>query len=143
MIFNVCLFSSRVFLLLNSIDLNMSMNFWQECYIISSWYQRVNDVIYISTREVCNNKLFKLLYVRFVYCKIISSFVVNRIFLVAQTVKNLLALKETWVWILGWGDPLKKGVATHSSILTWRIPWAEKPGGLQSMGLQSQTRLSG
>ena len=143
MIFNVCLFSSRVFLLLNSIDLNMSMNFWQECYIISSWYQRVNDVIYISTREVCNNKLFKLLYVRFVYCKIISSFVVNRIFLVAQTVKNLLALKETWVWFLGWGDPLKKGVATHSSILTWRIPWAEKPGGLQSMGLQSQTRLSG
>ena len=143
MIFNVCLFSSRVFLLLNSIDLNMSMNFWQECYIISSWYQRVNDVIYISTREVCNNKLFKLVYVRFVYCKIISSFVVNRIFLVAQTVKNLLALKETWVWFLGWGDPLKKGVATHSSILTWRIPWAEKPGGLQSMGLQSQTRLSG
>ena len=143
MIFNVCLFFSHVFLLLNSIDLNMSMNFWQECYIISSWYQRVNDVIYISTREVCNNKLFKLLYVRFVYCKIISSFVVNRIFLVAQTVKNLLALKETWVWFLGWGDPLKKGVATHSSILTWRIPWAEKPGGLQSMGLQSQTRLSG
>ena len=143
MIFKVCLFFSRVFLLLNSIDLNMCMHFWQECYIISSGYQRVNGVIYISTREVRNNQLFKLVYVRFAYCKIISSFVVNRIFLVAQTVKNLLALKEIWVWFLGWGDPLKKGMATHSSILTWRIPWAEKPGGLQSMGLQSQTRLSG
>ena len=109
------------------------MHFWQECCIISSWYQRVNDVIYIITSEVCNNQLFKLVCVRFAYSKIVSSFVINRIFLVALTVKNLLAMKETWVWSLGWGDPLKKGMATHSSILTWRIPWTEKSGGLHTV----------
>ena len=55
---------------------------------------------------------------------------------IAQTVKNLHAMQETWVWSLGWDDPLEKGVATHSSILARRIPWTEEPGGLQSMGLQ-------
>ena len=54
--------------------------------------------------------------------------------LVAQTVKNLPAMLENWVQSLGREDPLEKGMATHSSILAWRIPWAEKPGGLQSMG---------
>ena len=43
---------------------------------------------------------------------------------------------ETWVRSLGWEDPLKEGAATHSSILVWRIPWTEEPGGLQSIGLQ-------
>ena len=56
--------------------------------------------------------------------------------LVAQTVKNLPATWVTWVRFLGWEDPLEKGVATHSSILAWRIPWTEEPGELQSMGLQ-------
>ena len=51
--------------------------------------------------------------------------------IVAQLVKNLLAVWETWVWSLSWEDPLEKGKATHSSILTWRIPWT-----IQSMGLQ-------
>ena len=45
-------------------------------------------------------------------------------------------MQETWVWSLGQEDPLEKGMATHSSILAWRIPWTEEPGGLQSMGLQ-------
>ena len=45
--------------------------------------------------------------------------------------------QETWVWSLGWEDPLEKEMATHSSILAWRIPWTEEPGGLQSMGTQS------
>ena len=54
--------------------------------------------------------------------------------LMAQTVKNLLAMQETWVQSLGWEDPLEKGTATHSSIVTWRIPWTEEPGRLQSMG---------
>ena len=54
----------------------------------------------------------------------------------AKTVKNLPAMQETWVWSLGQEDPLEKGIATHSSILTWRIPWTEKSGGLQSMGWQ-------
>ena len=54
----------------------------------------------------------------------------------SQTVKNLPALWETWVRSLGWEDPLEKGIATHSSILSWTIPWAEKPGQLQSLQLQ-------
>ena len=61
--------------------------------------------------------------------------------MVAQTVKNLPAMQETWVQSLGWEDPLDKGMAMHSSILAWRIPRTEEPGGLQSMGLQSWTRL--
>ena len=50
--------------------------------------------------------------------------------LVAQMVKNLPVMQETQVQSLGWDDPLEKGMATHSSILVWRIPWTEKPGGL-------------
>ena len=56
--------------------------------------------------------------------------------LVAQTVKNLPAMQETSVPSLGWEDPLEKGMATHSSILAWEIPWTEEPGGLESMGSQ-------
>ena len=52
---------------------------------------------------------------------------------VAQMVKNLPAMQETHVWSLGQEDALKKGMATHSSILAWRIPWTEEPSGLQSM----------
>ena len=52
----------------------------------------------------------------------------------AQLVKNPPAIQETQVQSLGWEDPLEKGMATHSSVLAWRIPWAEEPGGLQSMG---------
>ena len=56
--------------------------------------------------------------------------------LIAQSVKNLPAMQETLVWFLGWEDPLEKEMAAHSSILTWRIPWTEEPGRLQSMGSQ-------
>ena len=52
----------------------------------------------------------------------------------AQTVKNLPAIQATWVRSLSVDDPLEKGMATHSSILAWGIPWTEEPGGLQSMG---------
>ena len=59
---------------------------------------------------------------------------------VAQMVKYLPAMQETWVQPLGREDPLEKGMATHSSILAWEIPWTEESGRLQSMGLQkSQT----
>ena len=54
----------------------------------------------------------------------------------AQAVKNLPTKQETWVQSRGWEDPLKKGIATHSSILAWRIPWTEEPGRLQPMGSQ-------
>ena len=55
--------------------------------------------------------------------------------LVARWVKNLPAMQETRVWCLGQQDPLEKEMATHSSIVTWRIPWTEESDGLQSMGL--------
>ena len=54
----------------------------------------------------------------------------------AQTVKCLPAMRETWVGSLGWEDPLEKEMATYSSVLALRIPWTEEPGGLQSTGSQ-------
>jgi len=62
--------------------------------------------------------------------------------LVAQMVRHLPAVLETWVQSLSQEDPLEKEMATHSSILAWRIPRTEVPGGLQSMGSQSQIQLT-
>jgi len=56
--------------------------------------------------------------------------------LVAQTVKHLPAVRETLGQSLGWEDPLEREMATHSSILAWKIPWTKEPGRLQSMGSQ-------
>ena len=64
----------------------------------------------------------------------ISSGTTARASLVAHMVKNPPATQETWVWSLGWEDPLEEGMAPHSSILARKIPWTEEPGGLQSMG---------
>ena len=50
-------------------------------------------------------------------------------------------MRETWVWSPGWEDPLEKEMATHSSILAWKIPWTEEPGRLQSMGCQNRLDL--
>ena len=58
----------------------------------------------------------------------------QRASLVAQMLKNLPTMRETWVRFLGWEDPLEESMATHSSILAWRIPRTEEPGGLPSMG---------
>ena len=60
--------------------------------------------------------------------------------LIAQLVKNPPAMQETPVRFLVWEDPLKKGKATHSSVLAWRIPWPEEPGGLQPMGSDTTER---
>ena len=57
-------------------------------------------------------------------------------------VKNLSAIQEMGVQSLGWEDPLEKEMATHSSILAWRIPWTEEPGRLQFTGSQNQTQFS-
>ena len=67
---------------------------------------------------------------------LLSSFQKRRASLVAQRLKRLPAVRETWVRSLGWEDPLEKEMTTHSSILAWRIPWTKEPGGLQSTGLQ-------
>ena len=75
----------------------------------------------------------------FNHCKILSS---NSGFsLAAETVKNLPVVQETLVRSLDWGDPLEKEVATPSSILAWRIPWIEEPGGLQSTGSQESDMI--
>ena len=66
----------------------------------------------------------------YMYC------ILNRASLVAQTIKNLPEMRETWVQFLRLEDPLEKGMATHSSILAWRIPWTEEPGRLGSLGSQ-------
>ena len=67
---------------------------------------------------------------------IILEILLSLLSVVAQRVKNLSAMQETWVRSLGQEDPLEKGMTTHSRILAWRIPWTEEPGRLQSMGLQ-------
>ena len=59
----------------------------------------------------------------------------------AQIVKTLSAVPATQVRSLGWEDPLEKGMAPHSSVLAWRSPWTEEPGGLQSMGVTEWTQL--
>ena len=74
-----------------------------------------------------------MLYISMIH---LSQLATNRASLVAQTVKNLPATQEIQVQSLGWDDPLQKGMAAHSSVLAWRIPWTEEPGGLQSIGSQ-------
>ena len=78
----------------------------------------------------CRQVLYQLNYQRS------TNIVCTRITNTASLVKNLCARQETWVWSLGQEDPLEKGMATHSSILTWRIPCTEEQGGLQSMERQ-------
>ena len=63
-------------------------------------------------------------------------YMVSGLLLVAQRLKRLPGMRETWVRSLGQEDPLEKEMATHSSILAWRLPWMEGPGGLQSTGSQ-------
>ena len=84
------------------------------------------------TRQTFVGKVMPLLF------NVLSRFVMTS--LVAQMVRSLPAMWETWVRSLGWEDSLGKEMATHSSVLAWKIPWTEEPGGQQSMGsLKSQT----
>ena len=89
--------------------------------------------LFISLDHFSDEFLFLL-----IYCSS-WSFGASRI---AQLVKNLLAILETWVQFLGWEDHLEKEMATHSHILAWKIPRTEEPGRLQSIGRKSRTRLS-
>ena len=68
---------------------------------------------------------------------LITNLIFPRASLVAQLAKKLPAIQETWVQSLGQKDPLKKEMATNSSILAWRIPWTKEPGRLQSMGYRA------
>ena len=79
---------------------------------------------------------FEILSLIYVVCLHLEVYLWRWASVVAQMVKNPPAMQETWVQSLDREDPLEEGMATHSSILAWRIPWTEKPGGLQSMKLQ-------
>ena len=70
------------------------------------------------------------------YINVSNQYVIH-LKIIAQLVKNLPTMQETWVRSLGQEDPLEEGMATHSSILAWRIPWTEEPGRLQSIRLQT------
>ena len=90
----------------------------------------------ISSHQLFLGHLFFFLTFVFVLYSIRAS-------LVAQMVKNLPAMQETQIQSWGWEKPLEKGMATHSSILGWRIPWTEEPGGATVHGVaKSWTRLS-
>ena len=89
--------------------------------LYSPWGHKESDMTEWLAISIIIHMLFILLYL-------------FRTSLVAQMIKNLPAMRETQVWSLGWEDPLEDGMATHSSILAWRIPWTEETGGLQSTG---------
>ena len=82
------------------------------------------------TRQTFVGEVISLLF------NMLSKLVITFLSLVAQRLKHLPAMQETWVQSLGQEDPPEKEMATHSSILAWRIPWTEEPGRLQSMGSQ-------
>ena len=86
------------------------------------------------TQVFCNGIGIKPFFFFFIVKICTQNCVLHKPPLVAQMVKNLPVMQETQVRFLGQEDPLEKGMATHSSILVWRIPWTEEPGGLQSMG---------
>ena len=91
----------------------------------------------LHSKGILNTKLHHqhpLQYLNMLFTHESSIEILLGIFLVAQLVKNPTAMQETLVWSLGWEDPLEGDKATHSSILAWRIPWTEDPGGLQSTG---------
>ena len=110
------------------------------------WFTKfgVDQIIWVFNR---NARRFSRLHLEEDWSKLVTSLVLSKssnnyllsLFrrasqVVSQVVKNLPALQEKWVWSLDWEDPLKKRMATHSSILVWRILWTEEPGGLPSMG---------
>ena len=111
-------------------------------YHFHSWFQ---DYLTLVIRQVIILMFFfsQTIGVLEMFLKVwsINSFVFNWSiidlgFLVAQMLKNLPAMQETLIWSMGWEDPLEKGMASHSSIPAWRIPWTQEPGRLPSMRSQ-------
>ena len=112
---------------------------WFDVFIILTISSQISPTLFnkgkrlriLFTLKLLTSEVVELIAFRFSPCK-----AYHGASLVAQMVKNLPATQETWVQFLGPGDPLEKGMAPHSSILAWRIPWTEEPGGLQSMRSQ-------
>ena len=125
---------------------HMSWQSWElnpclcDIYMISK-LMYLNTVTYLNNFSFvkCENTSKKHSWILFhaPHVHLAKSYVILiLIFLVAQMVKNLPAMQETWVRALDQEDPLEKGMAIHSSILAWRIPWTEEPDGLQILGSQ-------
>ena len=91
--------------------------------VFNSTYVNFSSTVYITASHIYNS----ISYFRFI---------LPRSSLVAQTVKRLPTMRDTWIQPLGWEDFLEKEMVTHSSILAWKISWIVKPGRLQSMGSQ-------
>ena len=98
----------------------------------------MNSRIYFSEKKRCSIgcRICQLIGGKYTHIHVFTCAYFRATSPVAQTVKHLPAMWETWVQSLGQEDPLEKEMATHSSTLAWKIPWMEKPGRLQSMGFQ-------
>ena len=99
-----------------------------QLFLVSSFVQSLSQDI--------SESLCAFVYTVFSPDQLSESFPLWGDFLTSQMVKNLPPVQETWVWSLGQDNPPEKGMATHSSLLAWKIPWTEEPGRLQSMVLQ-------
>ena len=116
-------------------EINLSMSFFVNIWLVETNFivsKMTNLYSFISGISIWVARIKELRIIedhKHTICPILDS-------LVAQSVKNLPAVQETWVWSLDWEDPLEKKMATHSSVLAWKISWTEEPGGLQSTGSQ-------
>ena len=107
----------------SAISISCHLNWWRACH--SLHYPAQKDSFLVWTSHMGLYYLFSAVYI---------GLKTDGASLITQLVKNLPAVQETWVWSLGEEEPLEKGMATLSSILAWRIPWMEEPGGLQFVG---------
>ena len=117
-------------------------NITRSFYQLFTFHNKPSEKTYIKNVCFCFNFFFLLLWLWMPHFHKINeknkkeSLESFQLFLVAQTVKNLPARQEIWVWSLGWKNPLEKRMAIHSSYIAWRIPWTEEPDGPQFMGSQ-------
>ena len=97
-------------------------------------WMNLEPIIQSEASQKLKDKYHILMHIHGIWKDGTKEFIYRAASLVAQMVKNPPAMWDTWFQSLFWEDLLEKGIATHSSILAWRIPWAEEPGRLQSMG---------
>ena len=140
-------FYHSIYSILRMLDVKIHLSLVD--YVVFSWFERphskslnsfcfdslctpqTSDGQFPSYLDILNKRTLESMNRNYMYLKI-----ANWASLVAQRVKHLPAMRDTWVWSLSREDPLEKEMATHSSILAWRIPWTEEPGGLKSTGSQ-------
>ena len=112
-------------------------------FFLSQGHSRKQSLLPDSSNEETLRKvLLREVWARWQEQIWLSENIYGCVFTVGQLVKNLPIMQETWIWSLGWEDPLEKGMATHSSILSWKISWTEDPGGYSPQCCKSRTQLS-